>query len=100
MSGVSPKGLQLMQAAMSPEILDGNGHFMFRQNDTHSVLSPNWIVLDSVSTVSTISNHNLVTDIEWSDEKLHLLTGEGPMILEFEGKILRDGRVDRPRWCG
>ena len=60
---------------------------MFRQNDFHSVLSPNWIVLDSASTVSTMSNHELVTDIEWSNEKLHLLTGGGPMTLEIKAKF-------------
>ena len=86
MSRASLKGFQMMQAAMSTEIVDGNGHFMFHQNDVHSVLSPNCIVLDSASTVSMMSNHNLVTDIEWSNERLYLLTGGGPMTLEIKAK--------------
>ena len=64
MSRVSPKGIQMMQAATSSDVADGNGNFMFSQNDLQPVLPPNWIVLDSASTVNTMSNHELVTDIK------------------------------------
>ena len=82
--------MQLMQAGASAGQAVNKSeieHVMFKQSSENSVLSKNWVIIDSASTVNTIANENLVTHIRWSKEKLNLLTGGGNVTINMKANF-------------
>jgi len=60
---------------------------------TENGIDPNWILLDSQSTISIFHNRNMLTNIRCSDRTLHALTNGGHQVSNMIGDFPNLGEV-------
>ena len=92
MPQMSNQGMQLMQTAAADAAL-GHGHVMFnqfhQQSKQHSPISKWWVVMDSASSLHSLSNKDLVRDIRKNVGLLDFLTNGGPAFHNMKAKFER-----------
>ena len=86
MPRVSPKGLQLLQTATRNEPVPDFGDVMFNQMKTP--IPTSWVIIDGASTIHSMREDSLVTDIFWSENKVTLLTNGGPATHNMKARFM------------